>query len=258
MNQKGFANIVLIVIIVLLVGAVGYFTLVKKSAPINQQSTPESSTSNAPQVPPQPSNKAVGGGAVPNPIPVDNNLISQIPDPEKVEDWEIFSSYVGFKFRYPATYVEVLSGEFSEIPPPQSDSLLVIKNDAKKQDNGPSGANYDTDFMSVSIHTNPEYLSLKDYDSKTYASAYTNPDYSVGERVEGKVGGKPSLSLTTTYVQRWSNRGEKLSTPFQDKTRVWYIALSNDKVLLVSIKTNYSDGAPKLYEEILSTFSFVK
>ena len=32
MNQKGFANIILVVVIVVLVGAVGYLTLVKKSS----------------------------------------------------------------------------------------------------------------------------------------------------------------------------------------------------------------------------------
>ncbi|MDO8676185.1 MAG: hypothetical protein Q7K16_00800 [Candidatus Azambacteria bacterium] len=40
MNQKGFANIVLIAVIVILVGAVGYFAFVKKSEPIAQQPTP--------------------------------------------------------------------------------------------------------------------------------------------------------------------------------------------------------------------------
>ena len=39
MNQKGFANIILIVVIVILVGAVGYFAFVKKSEPIAHQST---------------------------------------------------------------------------------------------------------------------------------------------------------------------------------------------------------------------------
>jgi hypothetical protein len=37
MNQKGFANIILVVVIVILLGVVGYFALVKKSPPIVQQ-----------------------------------------------------------------------------------------------------------------------------------------------------------------------------------------------------------------------------
>ena len=39
-NQKGFANIILVIVIVVLVGAVGYFAFVKKSEPIVQQPTP--------------------------------------------------------------------------------------------------------------------------------------------------------------------------------------------------------------------------
>src|SRR3989338_2773263 len=40
MNQKGFANIIFVVVIVMLVGAVGYFAFVKKSEPPSQQPTP--------------------------------------------------------------------------------------------------------------------------------------------------------------------------------------------------------------------------
>ena len=42
MNRKGFANIVLILVVVVLVGALGYFAFVKKSEPVAQQSpTPD-------------------------------------------------------------------------------------------------------------------------------------------------------------------------------------------------------------------------
>ena len=44
MNQKGFANIILIIVIVILVGAVGYFAFVKKSEPVAQQPTPIQTT----------------------------------------------------------------------------------------------------------------------------------------------------------------------------------------------------------------------
>ena len=41
MNQKGFANIILVVVVVvILVGTVGYFAFVKKSEPIVDQPTP--------------------------------------------------------------------------------------------------------------------------------------------------------------------------------------------------------------------------
>jgi len=49
MNQKGFANIILVIVIVILVGAVGYFAFVKKSEPIAQQPTPTATTKETPK-----------------------------------------------------------------------------------------------------------------------------------------------------------------------------------------------------------------
>jgi len=51
MNQKGFANIVLIVVIVAIVAVGGYFMFVKKSAPIAQQPTPTPTQTNTPVSP---------------------------------------------------------------------------------------------------------------------------------------------------------------------------------------------------------------
>ncbi len=39
-NKKGFANIILVVVIVILVGTVGYFAFIKKSEPVIQQPLP--------------------------------------------------------------------------------------------------------------------------------------------------------------------------------------------------------------------------
>jgi len=54
MNQKGFANIILVVVIVILVGAVGYFAFVKKSGPITQQPTPTPTQTKTPAPTPTP------------------------------------------------------------------------------------------------------------------------------------------------------------------------------------------------------------
>lgn len=52
-NQKGFASIVLIVVIVAIVGVGGYFVLSKKSEPVAQQPTPTPTQTNTP-IPPTP------------------------------------------------------------------------------------------------------------------------------------------------------------------------------------------------------------
>ncbi|MDO8492555.1 MAG: hypothetical protein Q7S34_02880 [bacterium] len=54
MNQKGFANIVLTIVIVVIAGAVGYFALVKKSEPIAQQPTPTPTQTKTPTQTPTP------------------------------------------------------------------------------------------------------------------------------------------------------------------------------------------------------------
>jgi len=50
-NQKGFANIILVVVIVILLGAVGYFAFVKKSEPVTQQPIQTSNQANTPASP---------------------------------------------------------------------------------------------------------------------------------------------------------------------------------------------------------------
>ena len=55
MNQKGSANIVLIVLVVILAGALGYVTLVKKSAPTEQPQT-NNSQNTQPTTPPPTNN----------------------------------------------------------------------------------------------------------------------------------------------------------------------------------------------------------
>ena len=52
MNQKGFVNIILVILVVVLAGAVGYFTLYKKSVvPVMNTSSTQQTTSSQEQVP---------------------------------------------------------------------------------------------------------------------------------------------------------------------------------------------------------------
>lgn len=59
-NQKGFANIVLIAVIVILVGTVGYFALSKKSSVSNTTPVVEQKNQNAVTPPPTSNNEANG------------------------------------------------------------------------------------------------------------------------------------------------------------------------------------------------------
>ena len=76
MNQKGFANIVLVVVIVLIVGAVGYFAFVKKSARLAEQTQTTTQT---------------------------NNSVSPIPtQKDETANWKTYSnSKYNFSLKYP-------------------------------------------------------------------------------------------------------------------------------------------------------------
>lgn len=83
-NQKGFANIVLVImIVVILIGAVGYFAFVKKSEPIAPQS--------------------------PTPTPTKTQkAISPTPTPDKNVSWKTYAdSNLNYSFQYPPTTCEL-------------------------------------------------------------------------------------------------------------------------------------------------------
>ncbi len=76
MNQKGFANIILVIVIVILVGTVGYLGFVKKSEPI-------------------------AGRLTPTPIQTQKSA-----SPNQTANWKTYTnSQYGFEFKYPANYV---------------------------------------------------------------------------------------------------------------------------------------------------------
>ena len=88
MNQKSFANIVLVIVVVVFLGAVGYFAFVKKSEPIAQQQTPTQTTN-------------------PTKTPTSSPK-------DETANWKTYTNIqYGFEFRYPMELKYLSSGEFS-------------------------------------------------------------------------------------------------------------------------------------------------
>lgn len=83
MNRKGFANIILVVIVIILVGAVGYFAFVKKPEPVVQQS--------------------------PTPTPTQTQkFVSLTPTSDKTVNWKTYAdSNLKYSFEYPPTSCEL-------------------------------------------------------------------------------------------------------------------------------------------------------
>lgn len=96
MNQKGFANIILIVLVVVLAGALGYFIITKKSEPVSQQQTQNSQN----QIPSQ---NLPSKTQAPSPT---------LPTTVKSENWKTYqNNKYGFEFGYPENWnLDVSSG----------------------------------------------------------------------------------------------------------------------------------------------------
>jgi len=86
MTQKGFVNVILVVVIVVLLGAVGYLALVKKSLPIAQQtSTPTPTLTKTPTL-------------VPTTTPMSTPK-------DETENWKFYTNNkYGFRFKYPPSW----------------------------------------------------------------------------------------------------------------------------------------------------------
>src|SRR3989338_4010347 len=151
MNQKGFANIFLIVLVVVLVGALGYITLVKKPASIEQ---------------PQSNNLQNTQTTTP---PPSNNAVSQTPPPaSNTTGWKTYSSdLMGIEVKYPPTYYVV-----KNFGNPGSDTFTSVTNLGKESDKslwgkGVGGA---PAHIQIIYHANRRNLSIADL-AKEWASS---------------------------------------------------------------------------------------
>lgn len=96
MNHKGFTNIILVLVIVILVGTVGYFTLTRKQEPITQTIMPPPTTTQTPptQTPTTPTSVV-----------------------DKTVNWKTYrNEEFGFEFSYPK---EFPFGTGQKVPDPQ-------------------------------------------------------------------------------------------------------------------------------------------
>lgn len=114
MNQKGFANIILVVvIIVVLVGAVGYFAFVKKFEPITQQPTLTQTQIT---------------------IPAKTSISSTPALKNETMNWKTYSSaQYGFEFKYPSDY-SIRTENFNIFVEKQNGGLyavVIIDNPSK-------------------------------------------------------------------------------------------------------------------------------
>lgn len=93
MNQKGFANIIIVIVIVVLVGAVAHFAL-RRPAPVAQESTPSPFQS---QVTTPSPNQITSPNQTPDPVPT--------PSADQITDWKTYrNEEFGYELKYPVDW----------------------------------------------------------------------------------------------------------------------------------------------------------
>ncbi len=168
MNQRGFANITLVLVIVILVGAVGYFAFVKKSELGAKQPTPTSTQKIQ----------------IPTPIPT----------PDKISTWKTYTnSRYGYELKYPENVGYMRSGEGEDYLGPltdanaQTDNLLIGYSNSDiiimNIEVGSSGDN-DNYFLSNKTYwSDPTEVKINDNTFQKYITVLKSGAYNGRQKV---------------------------------------------------------------------------
>lgn len=167
------------------------------------------------------------------------------PSQDETATWKNFVSNLGFNFRYPIDKVVMICVE-NKINTPINDckALRLLKKSVKLDEK--AYLNPDVDFMDIYVYDNKEHISLEDFEAQSYNFAHKSPNYSFNKITEGKVANRRALFEVVSAYEH------------EQKQKFVFIALSEDKIQQVIISMDYFDGMTQLYEQILSTFTFVQ
>lgn len=220
MNQKGFANIVLIVLVVILAGAVGYLTLVKKS------STPTSET--------QPTNNSPTQQTPPASTTQTSPPLSNANKP----GWKIYSG-AGFEVQYPENTFAVVQVT-KQLPPDYKSNYAGAKliSSARISKLGKQECSYGesglTSVCKAEMEGGIEFVQVN-----TSAQSLTSSlDSSL----------KTTVTLAGKQTVKWSIGAEGEGADY------YYIPLNSSQTLVVARPYRF-DGFPQqtLFNQVLAT-----
>ncbi|MEK7062180.1 MAG: PsbP-related protein [Patescibacteria group bacterium] len=221
MNQKGFANIILVVVIVILLGVVGYFALVKKSEPIAQQ-TPISTP------------------------PTTQTPTQQTPAPkDETVNWKTYTNTNrGYSIKYPSDWAFEEQGNGDGGLFKDKNGKSTIQNALYLRDLNDgyqdtlekavkSGAEREYMYMGVSEAENITFKTIAD-DSKT-----------LGYFSQRKI-----FSVDKTFSEMRADFESKLAGPF--------VTATGKYKMVISFVAQQNSTDAKLFELIVSTFKFTQ
>jgi hypothetical protein len=235
-NQKGFANIILVVVIVILVGAVGYFALIKKSEPVAQQPTPTPIQTKTP--------------------------ISPTPTPkDETANWKVYQDRADFfEFKYPNNFI-LRNGDHPDYPTgsffpphggptdlPTSITLVLVL-----PQNTYPGTNFQSAWFSIALElSDSEYCQL----FKNHNNIEKLPQSQTINGIKWYKGATGSAATGTGFEHR-------IYHTLHDNQMCYEVGLN----LATANMGNYEPGTVKAFNEtevwnklesILSTFKFTK
>jgi len=225
MNQKGFANIALIALVVILAGVAGYFALVKKSEPVVQQTTPPPTTTQTP-TPQQPS-----------PAPINETT-----------SWKTYTGNaqsLSFEFNLPTdfslgkhqelttNYQYYLDSFTSQSKINQYFSVLITPVAEIRERNRVLSDGKDNSQEPITLGN----IIAESHKYNTYLAKVVN-------KGETTVSGIPAIRQEITIVAD-SSGGIRIST----------FLLKDDMLIELSVPKTFDET---LYRQILSTFRFTK
>lgn len=221
MKQRGFANIVLVLVIVVIAGTVGYFALVKKP--------------NTPAIDQQV-----------NPVRV--QPMSPKTDDE-VRNWTGFKSDFGFDLKYPANEVTFRptcdDGMYAPATPTPAEKCESLMFSPKGIDY-PTGPPPKSAYLFLVAHNNKDNLSIKNFVQQWLKS--TSHPYQ-GELAKEVVAGHEAY--TFTYV----GKGYAL-LDYTEKQKWVFVKFGSSKVLSIENNFSVSNTMLSTFEKIISTVSF--
>jgi len=239
MNQKGFANIVMVLVIVILVGVAGYFVFVKKPTPTVQQMS--------------------------------------APTPAKQAETVSWRTYENKRFNYSFKYPANLWGPRNDCAdsdiPIEECSLIKLNSElASKPENLRLSPAFD-DSIEISVVDNPKNLSLKDAVDKLLSGLTTIHTIN-SSAIDSK-----QVYIATFTGALSTNLSGPGGSAFAGKAKAIFITFNGNEILLVTYPVElcfnnnpnwepgqvlrfnapcHSDDSTVLYEKIIQTLKFSK
>ncbi len=239
-NQKGFANIVLIVLVVVLVGALGYMTLIRKSNPVEQPQTNNLQNTQTQSAADLPKNNTTQNAPTTQPT-----TKPQASPTDPLADWQIYTdSKYGFEFKYPKGH------ELDELDLPVRTSNGVTYAGEHTiifgiKDKSFWDMNYN-DLIFFSVKFKPDIGTAEEFLQNAFPDANNDTAHSYsrgiknGHIIKTTFAGRPAIIDVTSY----------LSGAYKT---IYISGKDNNYYLVISQGSN-----AEVLSKILTTFKFTK